>query len=72
MTDRELLIWLHQRLVLVHKESKYVDYMHFLRDIIYTTPKDRRSRGNVVTMHSSIVQDEIEQLMQSPQSPGSS
>lgn len=59
MTDREFLIWLHQRLVKVHKESKYVDYMHFLRDIIYTTPKDRRSRGDVCTMHSSIVQDEI-------------
>lgn len=70
MTDREFLIWLHQRLVLVHKESKYVDYMHFLRDIIYTTPKDRRSRTGFVTMHSNIVQDEISQLTQSPQEEG--
>lgn len=60
MTDREFLIWLHQRLVHQHKESKYVDYMHFLRDIIYATPKDRRSRGEVVTMHSDAVLDEIE------------
>ena len=59
MTDREYLIWLHQRLVKVHNESNYVDYMHFLRDIIYATPKDRRSRGDVVTMHSNTVLDEI-------------
>jgi hypothetical protein len=61
MTDRDFLIWLHQRLVKVHGESKYVDYMHFLRDIIYATPKDRRSRGGFVTMHSSVVLDEIEE-----------
>lgn len=60
MTDREFLIWLHERLVHVHKEKKFVDYMHFLRDIIYTTPRDRRSRGNVVTMHSNIILDEID------------
>lgn len=59
MTDREFLIWLHERLVHQHKESKYVDYMHFLRDIIAATPKGRRSRGPVVTMNSMDVLDEI-------------
>lgn len=62
MTDREFLIWLHQRLVRVHGESKFVDYMHFLRDIINTTPPDKRSKGEVVTMDSSKVLDEIERL----------
>lgn len=60
MTDREILIWIHQRLVKVHGESKYVDYMHALRDVIYGMPKDHDSRGKVVTMHSNEVMDEIE------------
>ena len=60
MTDREYLIWLHQRLVEVHNERPMVDYMHYLRDIIYETPKDRDSRGHVVTMRSTEVLDEIE------------
>jgi hypothetical protein len=34
MTDREFLIWIHRRLVNVHKESELVDYMHKLRSII--------------------------------------
>lgn len=60
MTDREILIFIHQRLVHVHKESKYVDYMHALRDVIYGMPPDKDSRGPVVTMHSNYVLDEIE------------
>jgi hypothetical protein len=62
MTDREILIFIHQRMVKVHGESKFVDYMHALRDVIYGMPKDKRSRGDVVTMHSSEVLDEIEDL----------
>ena len=62
MKDREFLIWLHQRLVKVHKESKHVDYMHRLREVIYTMPKEQDSRGPVVTMKSNEVQDEIEEL----------
>jgi acetylglutamate kinase len=34
MTDQEFLIWIHQRLVLVHGEGPNVDYMHKLRAII--------------------------------------
>lgn len=50
MTDREILIWIHQRLVKVHGESPLVDYMHRLRDVIHGMPKDRDSAGRVVTM----------------------
>jgi hypothetical protein len=60
MTDRELLIWIHQRLVKVHGESPLVDYMHRLRDVIHGMPKDRDSAGRVVTMHSHDVLKEIE------------
>ena len=59
MTDREILIFIHQRLIHVHGESKFVDYMHALRGVIHGMPKDKQSRGNVVTMNSSLVLDEI-------------
>lgn len=59
MTDREILISIHQRLVLVHGESEFYGYMHNLRDVIYGMPKDKQSSGNIVTMHSNIVLDEI-------------
>ena len=62
MTDREFLIWLHQRLAREHGESAYVDYMHFLRDIIGGTPNDRCSRGNKVTMRSMDVLYEIRKM----------
>jgi hypothetical protein len=44
-TDREMLIWFHQRLVKQHKESHLFDYMHRLRWIIAATPPGRTSRG---------------------------
>ena len=37
-TDREVLLWFHERLVHVHKESELFDYMHRLRAIIAKTP----------------------------------
>ena len=43
-TDREVLIWFHDRLVHVHKESELLDYMHRLRYIIYGTPKNKVTR----------------------------
>ena len=43
-TDREVLIWFHDRLVHVHKESELMDYMHRLRYIIKGTPKNRTTR----------------------------
>jgi len=41
MNDREFLMWLHERLTGVHKESPIVDYMHKLRAIIKATPEDK-------------------------------
>ena len=41
MTDREFLMWLHERLVSVHGEDACFDYMYKLRAIIKATPADR-------------------------------
>ena len=41
MTDRDFLIWLHERLTNTHGENPLVDYMHKLRAIIKETPKDK-------------------------------
>ena len=38
MTDREFLMWIHERLVHEHKEREMVDYMHRLRVIIMNLP----------------------------------
>lgn len=43
MTDREHLTWIHERLVLVHGESPYYDYMHRLRAVIKGLPPDKAS-----------------------------
>ena len=34
MTDSQILIWIHQRLVKVHGENPNVDYMHRFREAI--------------------------------------
>jgi hypothetical protein len=47
-TDREVLLWFHQRLVHQHKESHLFDYMHRLRWIIQATPARKTSRGERV------------------------
>lgn len=44
-TDREILMWFHERLVHVHKESQLYDYMYRLRWIIMSLPKKKTSRG---------------------------
>lgn len=41
MTDREFLIWIHERLIRVHGELKGMDYMWKLRSIIEATPFDK-------------------------------
>ena len=46
-TDREILIWFHDRLVHVHKEDELVDYMHRLRCIIRGTPKNKTTRKGI-------------------------
>lgn len=45
-TDREVLMWLHERFVHVHKESRYVDYIRRLRWIIAAQSPTKQSRGN--------------------------
>lgn len=42
-TDRQILIWLHERLVNVHGEEELVDYMHRFRAIILNTPPEQVS-----------------------------
>lgn len=36
MSDREFLMWIHERLERVHGEKAIVDYMHKLRAIIHS------------------------------------
>lgn len=43
MTNRDFLIWIHERLVIVHGESPLIDYMHKLRAIITEIPKDQET-----------------------------
>jgi hypothetical protein len=43
MKDKYFLLWLHERLLKVHGESPYVDYMHKLRAIIQATPEDQET-----------------------------
>lgn len=47
-TDREVLLWFHQRLVHQHKERYLYDYMHRLRWIIQATSPKKTSRGQRV------------------------
>lgn len=51
MTDREFLMWLHERLVSVHGEDACFDYMYKLRAIIKATPADRTT-PNIGTENS--------------------
>jgi hypothetical protein len=46
MTDREFLIWIHQRLANVHSEDEYVDYMRKLRAIIAKTPANKTTASD--------------------------
>lgn len=63
MNDKQFLIWLHERLVRVHSESLYIDYMHKLRAIIDATPRDQEtpndsSKTNPIEFYvSNLIQD---------------
>lgn len=46
MTDREFLIWIHERLEHVHKEDPLSDYMHKLRSIIRFADKDQETMNS--------------------------
>lgn len=43
-TDREILMWFHERLVHVHGERENYDYMRRLRCIIVAQPPKKMSR----------------------------
>ena len=57
MTDREFLVWIHQRLINIHGEDPLVDYMGKLRSIIAKTP------GNKTTPNDGAGGNNIEDLM---------
>jgi hypothetical protein len=57
MTDREFLVWIHQRLANVHGEDPLLDYMGKLRAIIAKTP------GNKTTPNDGAGGNSIEDLM---------
>jgi hypothetical protein len=59
MTDREFLIWIHQRLIKVYGENYLADYMHRLREVIHTIP---RNQELTITGNSGSVMREIEQM----------
>ena len=58
--NRELLIFIHQRLVNVHGESKFYDYMHKLREVINDQPKEGAEMSRIMTAVSQNILDEIE------------
>ncbi|MCP3686308.1 MAG: hypothetical protein GY861_27000 [bacterium] len=60
LTDREMLIWFHERLVHVHGEDELVDYMHRLRDIIKTTDKYKRSEPQQSNSLEQMLEEEEE------------
>lgn len=41
MKDKEFLEWIYQRLQYVHNENPLTDYMHKLKAIIESYPKDK-------------------------------
>ena len=45
LTDREFLIWIHERMVHVYKESELVDFLHRFRAIISSIPPKQRTPG---------------------------
>lgn len=59
MTDREFLIWIHQRLALVHNENESFDYMSKFRCIIANTPHDK------TTIHNGNGKGSMEELIHS-------
>ena len=43
MKDREFLMWMHERLHLIHGESETISHLHKLRVIIRATPEDQQT-----------------------------
>jgi hypothetical protein len=68
MSDQEFLMWVHERLVLVHKESELLDYMHKLRAIIYAmpvgqdSPNDGRGGSDIDDLRKRLHQMEMKAI----------
>ena len=60
-SDRNFLIWLHERLEHVHGENDLVGYMHRLRRIIADMPADKKS---VKFSHNSL--DDLKGSLDNP------
>lgn len=45
MNDLKFMIWIHHRLTDVHKENPSVDYMHKLRAVINSIPRNQISKN---------------------------
>jgi hypothetical protein len=60
MNDRDFLMWIHERLELVHGETPLVDYMHKLRAIISAipaenlTPNDGRGKNSLEELRKAL------------------
>ena len=65
MKDRDFLIWIHERLEHVHKESPLVDYMHKLRAVISAIPPEQEtpSDGRGTNGLSSLVANITSQII---------
>lgn len=62
-TDRDVLIFVHERLAKVHGESELKDYMHALRRVIAATPLGQDSPSIGVPCNSlQDLQRELPQL----------
>ena len=48
MKDREFLFWIHARLTDVHGEDPLVDYMHRLRAVALSTPRNQETPNILV------------------------
>lgn len=61
-TDREVLMFLHERLEHIYGENHLFDYMHRLRAIILATPKYERVDGPILNsmddLHREIEDEE--------------
>jgi hypothetical protein len=61
MTDREFLMWLHNRLTEVHGEDALMDYMHKFRAIITSipanqiTPSDGRGGNDLKALRNNLL-----------------
>ena len=53
MTDKSFLQWIHDRLVKVHNENVYVDYLHKLRAVINSTDDSKETPNTCSFIESS-------------------